>query len=269
VAPLRSLADLGPVRHAAQIPVLDQGALGSCTGNSGVAAIYRAPFVAGVVKPWSYPATQDGAVSLYSDATALDPFQGTYPPDDTGSDGLSIAKALKAKGIISGYLWAFSIEEALGQLMKTPLITGVPWYHSMFETTSQGRAGHVRIDKASGMAGGHEICVDELIPVGADFMQWYVGGPNSWGTSWGDGGRWYWTVAEWKWLLDQRGDVTAFVAKTQPTPDPTPAPDGDAVTVAGDKLWAATRVWAGAPHTGSNAKAATSVRRWARETGRA
>lgn len=266
VAPVRSTAQLGAVRHETHIPIMDQGSTGSCTGNSGVAAIYRAPFVSGVVKPWHYQASNDGAVRLYSDATAVDPFLGTYPPDDTGSDGLSIARVLKDKGIISGYLWAFTTLEALGALMKAPVITGVPWYNSMFDTTDEGHRGHVRVDKASGVAGGHEVCVDEIIPVGADVMDWFVGGPNSWGTSWGDNGRWYWTVREWDWLLSQRGDVTAFVANTKPAPEPTPTPEtGDP---AGDRLWKATQGWAAARHTGSNAKAAAAVRHWAKETGR-
>jgi hypothetical protein len=259
-------AGLGPVRHPAHIPVLDQGSLGSCTGNAGDSCIYHEPFVSGVVKPWIYPASQSGAVQLYSDATRIDPYQGDYPPDDTGSDGLSIAKALKTRGVISGYLWAFTTMEALGQLMKTPLITGVPWLNSMFDTTDDGHRGHVVIRQDSGMAGGHEICVDELLPVGGveNLLNWFVGGPNSWGTGWGDGGRWYWTVGEWDWLLGQQGDVTAFVPQTQPEPDPVPVPTDPA----GDKLWRATKGWAKAAHYGSNARAAKAVRAWAKETGR-
>lgn len=274
VAPPREVV-LKSVRHEAFIPVLDQGSLGSCTGNAGVSAIYHTPYrnepaaasarAAGVRAGWPFPATEGGAVDLYSAATAIDPFAGTYPPTDTGSDGLSIAKVLKGRGVISGYLWAFTLDEAIAQLMTSPVITGVPWFNSMFQTSAVGHAGHVVIKEASGMAGGHELCCDELI-VGSktDRSDWFVGGPNSWGESWGDNGRWYWTVPEWGALLANQGDVTAFVAAGEDPIDPGPPPSDPA----GDALWGATRSWSKAMHTGGNARAATAVRKWATATGR-
>lgn len=274
VAP-RHLGQIRPVRHEAHVPILDQGSLGSCTGNAGVAALYRHPYVAGVVKPFgTFTPNEPGAVNLYTEATKIDPFAGEMPAEDTGSDGLSIAKVLKRTGAVSGYLWAFTLLEALAQLAETPVITGVPWLNSMFDTTNSGHAGHLVVRQESGMAGGHEICADEVLtPAGAvldasgsvDLSQVWVGGPNSWGTSWGDQGRWYMTAAEWGWLLSQQGDVTAFVPATKPQPTPTPAPSGDA---AGDALWSATKAWAAAPHTGSNARAAKAVTAWAKSTGR-
>jgi hypothetical protein len=226
---------LRPVRHESHIAVLDQGDLGSCTGNAGVAAIYHEPYVAREVKPWSYPATEAGAVQLYSDATAADVWPGTWPPDDTGSDGLAIGQTLKAKGIISGYLWAFTVAEALTTLMTTPLLTGIPWYNSMFDAD---RSGVVPVVRDSGVAGGHELCVDEYtVPASGVPM---VGGPNSWGTGWGDGGRWYLRVDDWAWLLSQRGDVTALVPGTLPEPAPV-APDADD---ADRTLWGVAGGWA-------------------------
>lgn len=251
------VVELHAVRHESRIAILDQLKLGSCTGNAGTAAIYREPFMTAQAAPWLYPPTEAGAVALYSAATRLDPYQGDYPPEDTGSDGLSVAKVLKARGIISGYLWAFTIEEAVAQLMSTPLITGVPWLQSMFTTN----AGRVVVDKGSVVAGGHELCVDEYRPAVGNVPA-LVAGPNSWGTSWGDGGRWCWTVDEWAWLLAQQGDVTAFVPNTEPAPGPVGPADP------GDVLWKATRSWSGAPHTGGNAKAASAVRAWAKTTGR-
>jgi hypothetical protein len=122
---------LTAVRHAAYVGILDQGQLGSCTGNAGVGAIYRRPFSTESTSPWPYLPDEDGAVALYGEATKIDGYAGTYPPDDTGSDGLSVAKSLKAGGIVSGYLHAFTLESALLQLMSTPLITGITWYESM------------------------------------------------------------------------------------------------------------------------------------------
>jgi hypothetical protein len=263
VQPRRTVA-LKSVRHESHIPVLDQGSLGSCTGNAGVAAIYRAPYVAGVVKPWSFPATEDGAVALYSQASKVDAFRGEYPPDDTGSDGLSIAKVLKSAGIVSGYRWAFTLQEALEALMETPLITGIPWLNSMFDAPSNGI---LTVNQTSGLAGGHEIAVDEYIA--ADDPRTsagaLVGGPNSWGPSWGDHGRWYMRVQDWAGLLAQDGDVTQFVPLSQPAPVPVEPASTDP---AGDRLWNAAKAWAHAPHTGSNRAAAQAVKDWATETGR-
>jgi hypothetical protein len=258
---MATAVELRPVRHDAFINILDQGQLGSCTGNAGVAAVYRDPFVRGVVKPWEYGPSEAGAVSLYSAATHADPYQGDYPPDDTGSDGLSVAKVLKAQGIISGYLWAFTLDEALGQLMTLPLVTGIVWLQSMFDVDGSGL---IHVDRGSAVAGGHELCVDEYKPADGPHPA-VVGGPNSWGPSWGDGGRWYLTVDDWGWLLAQQGDVTAFLPGNVPPPDPAPTPGG---LTAEDTLWFETRAWAAARHTGSNARAAESVRRWAKTTGR-
>jgi hypothetical protein len=251
---------LAPVRHAAHIAVLDQGKLGACTGNAGVSAIYHEPYVEGTVIPWAaYAASEAGAVALYSRATQLDDYAGSYPPTDTGSDGLSIAKALTAAGIISGYLHAFTLQSALLQLMTTPLITGIIWYNSMFDA---GPDGVLTVDVGSGLAGGHELCVDEYRPALGNLPA-LVGGPNSWGPGWGDRGRWYLTVDDWGTLLEQDGDVTAFVPADQPAPTPTPEPADpyDAV------LWTTTKAWAGGRHTGSNATAARAVTAWAKSKG--
>jgi hypothetical protein len=254
---------LTAVRHSAFIDILDQGQLGSCTGNAGVGAIYRAPFYGAQGEgPFAYRGNEDGAVALYSAATKLDGYAGTYPPTDTGSDGLSVAKALKAAGIISGYLHAFDLQSALLQLMDTPLITGITWYESMFTPDADGV---LTVDPESGVAGGHELCVDEYVPPSASgIVPAMVGGPNSWGTGWGKDGRWYMFVDDWQHLLADDGDVTAFVPATQPAPVPIPAPDVD---VADQALWSATRHWSSLPHVGTNAAAAHAVKTWAKAKG--
>ncbi len=254
---------LKAVRHRSHIDILNQGDIGMCTGASGVAAIYREPYGHDPRRETGrYSPNLAGAIALYRAATEIDQFQGTYPPNDTGSDGLSIAKVLKKAGIISGYRWAFTIDEALAALQETPLITGLPWYNSMFEPSPMGL---MNIDRASGSAGGHELCVDEYIPDSpANFTPAMVGGPNSWGPDWGYGGRWYLTVEDWASLLAEHGDVTQFVPLSKPAPAPFPpamAPD--------DKLWASIETWATVGHT--EAERATSTDPlivWARETGR-
>lgn len=266
---------LTAVRHSAAIGILDQGNLGSCTGHAGTYAIYRDPFtVAGkVVKPFRYTGDETGAIALYSRATQLDDIPGAMPQQDTGSDGLSIAKALKEAGIVAGYRWAFTLEQALLQLMETPLITGLPWYNSMMDV---GSDGILTVDRKSGLAGGHEICVDEYRPATANSPA-YVGGPNSWGETWGDNGRWYLTVADWGGLLAEQGDVTSFVPAGQPTPQPGDNDDTTEIPVVVDPLpvadaadqalWSDVKAWANGRHILSNKAATAAVKEWAGKKG--
>lgn len=225
---------LKSVRHERRIPVLDQGQLGSCTGNAGVGCLGTDPFYATVaLLPLRhtgsrqladgrllYALDEEGAVQLYSAATRLDDAPAQYPPTDTGSDGLSVAKALKAAGEISGYQHTFSLQDALLALTVTPFITGVTWYNSMFNPDADGR---LIVDPKSGVAGGHEFVVDQL-----DVEHQRVWMTNSWGAGWGAQGRAYLTWDDYGALLADQGDVTVFVPLTQPAPTPTPpgpAPD--------------------------------------------
>ena len=47
-----------------------------------------------------------------------------------------------------------------------------------------------------------------------------VGGPNSWGPSWGAAGRWYMKASDWWSLRQQNGDVYFWVPKALPAPTP-------------------------------------------------
>ncbi len=247
---------LPSVRHRRRIPVLDQGNLGSCTGNAGIGALGTDPFYATVPVSPTYSLDEAGAQCLYSYATRIDDYPGEWPPDDSGSDGLSIAKALTAAGEIAGYQWAFTVADALDALQHGPVITGVNWYTDSFDPDPV--TGIVSI--GGSLAGGHEFVVDEY-----DAARNLVGATNSWGTGWGLAGRFYLTVGDWATLLGRQSDVTVFVPLTQPAPTPTPAPpDADD---ADRTLWAATRGWAGARHIGSNARAARAVRAWAARKG--
>jgi hypothetical protein len=209
-------------KHTRRIGVLDQGQLGSCTGNAGIGCIGTDPYydtLAPALKPFTL--NEEGAVALYSAATKLDDEPGQYPPTDTGSDGLSIAKALQAAGEISGYQHTFSLNDALLALTQTPVITGVNWYEAMFSPLADGR---LVVD--GGVAGGHEFVVDEL-----DVENQRVWMTNSWANSWGIAGRAYLTWDDWGRLLSEQGDVTIFTPLSQPAPTPTPVPPSPAPAV--------------------------------------
>jgi hypothetical protein len=224
----REAAPLRSVRHERHIPVLDQGNLGSCTGNACEGAIGTSGLFEALpdnLKPSTTSEVLDerGAIALYSRATEVDGYSGSYPPDDTGSDGLSVAKAAKERGLISGYTHAFSVEDAVQALMEQPIITGVDWYEGFDSPRPDGLlvlSGSVR--------GGHELVLDELVIENpSDLLDPgnRVGGTNSWGPGWGSGGHFYWDLPTWKKLLDSDGDATILVPINAPAPTPIPSPE--------------------------------------------
>lgn len=228
------LSTLTSVRHTFHIPTLNQGDLGSCTGNAAAKCISYLPF-------WSQPevqavlsgdadADQRYAVGIYSDATKIDPFEGTYPPTDTGSDGLSVAKVLKTRGLISGYEHAFSLSAMLTALADHAVIVGTEWRQDMFDPAPDGRQ-----TITGRLAGGHEYCLDEL-----DVEHERVWMQNSWGEDWGLQGRAYFSWDDMEVLLKASGDCTIFAPLATPPPPPPP-PDDQAQFVAAAKSWLSLR----------------------------
>lgn len=234
-------AALQPVRHQRFVPVLDQGNLGSCTGNAaegaaGTGAVYQAIPAALAARPSPSDATgdEDQAVSLYSAATHLDGIPGQYKPDDTGSTGIAAAKAMVRAGLIAGYQHTFTLVDALAALQLVPLMLGINWYDSFDQPDANGL---VTITSGASVRGGHEPMADELVP-----DQQLVGFTNSWSASWGLQGRFYMSFTDLDRLLGEQGDVTVPVPLTQPAPTPAPVtPDS-----ADAAMWAAAQTWAAA-----------------------
>lgn len=229
-------ASVTSVRHEAHIGILDQGQVGACTGFASLACAYREPYFTLTSQPWVYPPTMQGGYGWYSQNTAEDGFPGTYAPDDTGSDGLTASKVAVELGVASGYQAAFDLDSSLLALMSGPGITGIPWFNSMFTAPSSGL---LEVDATSGQAGGHELCVDEIVAAdapGNGTGVLLVGGPNSWGTSFGAGGRWYLRASDWWELRKRDGDVYFWTPATVPAPQP----DGGLTDMADRNMWEAT-----------------------------
>ena len=214
--------------HPRNIPILDQGQVGSCTGNAGIGALATNPLFQSLNNETTYALNETGALKLYSDAETIDG-HGPYPPHDNGSSGLSIAKALKNTGLISSYQHAFDSTTAITALSQYPFIFGTYWYDSMFTPDGDGRV-HI----SGRIAGGHEILCREVDAVNQRL--WF---DNSWGTSWGVNGRFYLTFADFDTLLKRSGDVVIFIPTTTNPPAPAPTP----VLTDDQKLAAAMRIW--------------------------
>lgn len=189
------------VMHRRYGSLFDQGQIGSCTGNAMAGAVNTSP----VHKRGTRTLGESNAVDLYELATVLDGIPGQYPPDDTGSSGLAVAKAAQQKGYISAYQHAFDITAALSALQESPIIVGVNWYEGLDNPASDGLvaiAGSVR--------GGHEFLIRGF-HLRDNLLDSYVMADNSWGTSWGDKGHFHFTVSTLEQLLAEQGDATILV----------------------------------------------------------
>ncbi len=176
-----------------KVPILDQGTLGSCTGNAGTGALGTEPFYAAAGKKAfgdakSAEDLEKFAVQLYSDATKVDQFPGTYPPDDEGSSGLGVCKVLKDRGIIGGYRWARSPYGLLRLLQAGPVMQGMPWYQAFYEPDKDGFIDSAKTWKSSGLAGGHEIEAVGVELDAKDAFNSVIIYANSWGSGWADKG---------------------------------------------------------------------------------
>jgi hypothetical protein len=203
-----------------KIPVLDQGNLGSCTGNATVGVLGTEPFWDTLTVTEQQSMNEDEAVKVYSLATQLDDVSGTYPPDDTGSSGLGAAQAAKKLGLISGYMHITSVAAAQQAIQSGPFITGVNWYEGFDSPDANGL-----VEISGQIRGGHEFEI-----IGYDATQGLWEAVNSWGTSFGVGGHFFFSDASFARLLSEQGDATTFVPLTQPAPIPTPVPSPPAPT---------------------------------------
>ena len=191
-------AAIATVQHRHYGLALDQGNVGSCTGNAMAQSLNTEPFhTARKGKLLKEP----DALKLYSLATKLDTFPGAYPPDDTGSSGLAVMQAAQQLKLIAGYTHSFSLMHLLGALTLQPGILGINWYDSFDSPTPQGEC---QLPAGASVRGGHEIAM-----VGLDATAQQVWCINSWGR-WGykNSGRFWFSWATLDRLLHERGDAT-------------------------------------------------------------
>ena len=188
---------LKSAQYARHCPPFDQGHLGSCTGNAMAGVLMTEPlWTAGRLL------TESDAVRLYSEATHLDKFRGSYPPDDTGSSGLAVAKAAKKEGWIKGYEHAFGLEHLTQGLSQRPGLLGIYWYTSF---DSPLATGECPLTPTATVRGGHEVEMFRL-----DVEHQRVWCYQSWGPTWGGlgNGTFWFSFGTLTRLLAEHGDAT-------------------------------------------------------------
>lgn len=175
-------------------PILDQGAIGCCTGAAMAGWLGCEQNSIDETQAKKYDI--EFAHKLYSLATRLDPFPGVWEPDDTGSSGNAVAKAARNLKEIKAYRWAFSTSALLSALNSGPIIMGIPWYEAMFSPDKD-----YKLWPYGNMVGGHEVLIRGII--GRNLIL-----SNSWGKNWGQRGEALLPLDAWDSLRKQQADVT-------------------------------------------------------------
>lgn len=249
--------------HARNIPILDQGNVGSCTGNGEVGVMACEPVFAAL--PAGTKLNEALALKIYSGAEDIDG-DGPYPPNDNGSSGPSAAKAAMKLGLISGYTHCLSLADVLDALQSGAVSIGINWYDSFDNPPASGL---LTISPNASVRGGHEPMLR-----GIDVDAQTVFGDNSWGTSWGVKGSFTMGWDTLDRLLHEDGDGTVSVPLSQPAPTPVPVPtpvpapvvDAADTAFAGDPQ---VQHWAQEHHTnvGGNRHAAAAFHAWRKAKG--
>jgi hypothetical protein len=181
---------------------LDQGNTGTCVGHGWKHRLMAAPMV-------RRQADKPSAMEIYDAAIKVD--EWTDNDNDTARQmGTSVragAKVLQSMGLLTEYSWITSAEDAArwiggqderGEFVGGPIVIGVNWYDSMFETDKEG------ILQISGaVAGGHCVCLNRYIPKRGLF-----GGIQNWALPWGihGSGHFYIQASDLERLLKEDGE---------------------------------------------------------------
>lgn len=182
------------------VPCFDQGTIGNCVGNSVAGLLMTDSFFGTEHRAF----TEADAVAIYSLATQLDSFPGQYPPDDTGTDGLSGMKAAHRMGYLRAYYHIFDFQILIRYLSWVDCcIFGLNWYDSMDVPRANGL---VVISPSAQVRGGHEV---ELL--GVDTVAQTIRFANSWGTTWGDNGCGQIGWSDFERLMSENGDLTVGI----------------------------------------------------------
>lgn len=190
---IRRLAIAAPTKPVwwAGGPVLDQGAEGACAGFAAAGEAAASPIrVKGITDRYAF--------DWYARAKQLDEFPGV---DYEGTSINATMKVGRERGLWAAYHWAFGVEDVKRALLTGPVVIGIPWYESMYETRPDGS-----VVIGGELVGGHALLVTGWAPsygrIGETF-RWR----NSWSKSYGKGGNGYIHARDLARLLEQDGEA--------------------------------------------------------------
>lgn len=166
-------ADINPVFWDSNIPWCgDQGAVGACEAFTQLDIATAKPRTLRFATQAEF---NSAALKAYEWITANDPYPGTWPQLDTGSDSLSGCKWL----VTNGYARACQVLNGSSAVMSAiqvgPIISGMNWRSRMY---IPGRCGE--LDIGGIIDGGHAVPIKGYNP-SSDLWQL----ENHWGNEWG------------------------------------------------------------------------------------
>jgi len=174
--------------------VLDQGDTPQCVAFSSFHFL-----MAGPISNRRMGFTPD---ELYHWAQDRDEWPGS---DYEGTSALGAMKALKEKGYVGEYRWALDVPTITNWVLATgPILMGTNWHADMENPDRNGF-----LHPTGNIEGGHEWCV---VGVNLDKKCGAEGTGairmvNSWGRSWGEGGRAWISLQALGALLGEEGDA--------------------------------------------------------------
>jgi hypothetical protein len=200
----------------------DQGETSQCVGYSWAHWIEDGPVLHLTEReapPLVHPA------DIYHRAQQIDEWNGE---DYEGTSVRAGAEALRERGLISEYRWAWNAT-TVGEVILSvgPVVVGTLWTNGMFYPDGDG----YKIHPTGDVAGGHAYVIN-----GYDSETRLFRIKNSWGRSWGDDGSAYISFEDLDWLLQQNGEACLAIELTgavepepdldvEPVPDPEPTPE--------------------------------------------
>lgn len=199
---------LRSVMHELYGPVLNQGQIGSCTGNDVTDCLRSVPLYDAAAAAYD----EQTALGVYSLAEKILGGQG-YPPEDNGATNGAAAAAAVRLGLASGWTHCLDFEHFLSTLVLQPVMFASEWTAEMFDPAPGGEVRPI-----GAVQGGHSYAA-----IGLDVASRRVWFLNSWGSSWGVNGTFWMSFLNVGRLFEQNEVIALHVA---PTPHRQRTPRG-------------------------------------------
>lgn len=176
-------------------PVLDQNGYPQC-----VAYAWKGWLLASPLRQGSGVSEAD----VYHEAQVLDEWPGE------SYDGTSVragAKALTGRGFVASYLFSTAWAEVRDWILgHGPVVLGTTWHNDMMQPGSLGY-----VTPTGGVAGGHAYNA-----IGYSTSRKSFRCLNSWGSGWGQFGKFWLRQEDLQTLLDDEGEACTAVEQSLP-----------------------------------------------------